>query len=101
MARRTSRREPPDHPAFALFARRVRDAVMQAAGPSLPELEVVGQHAVAAPVRWPRRILAVFVGELRPARLQPCPILERAALRRGPGTDARSQWSRAVVRVRF
>src|SRR5438477_2204474 len=89
MHRVSSRREPLDRPAATVA--RVRDAIVQAARTSLPELEVVGNHAIAAPVRRARGILPVLRGELRPAAFEPAAVLDRFALWRGPRTDARSE----------
>src|SRR5258708_36854240 len=79
----------------------MRDAVVQAAAPSLPELDVVGHHAIAAPVRRALGLFPVFGGERVPARLQPRAALDRVALWRGPRAGARADRPRVVVRARF
>src|SRR5262250_1058531 len=71
---------------------------MQPAAPALPELEMVRQHAITAPMRRTRRALAVLVGEGSPARLEPRAVLDRPALRRSPCADARAQRPRSEIR---
>src|SRR5258708_32607804 len=79
----------------------MRDAVVQAAAPSLPELDVVGHHAIAAPVRRALGLFAVFGGERGPARLQPRAALDRVALPRGPRAGARPDRPRVGIRAPF
>src|SRR6185437_12701424 len=88
-------REALDPPARPIAG--VGDAVVQAAQAPLPELEVLGHQAVAAPVGRACGLLAMLAGEARPALLEPGAALDRLALRRGPGADARAERARVVV----
>src|SRR5438105_2940062 len=87
--RASSRREPRDRPSAARA--RVGDAIVQPAHAALPELEVVGDEAIAAPVRRARRRLAVLLPQRLPAFFEPAAALDRLALRRGPSADARAE----------
>ena len=71
--RARSRREPLDRPARGLAHRcAIRDAVVQPRAAALPELERIGDDAIAAPVRRPRdrvagrRVARCDVGERAP-----------------------------------
>jgi hypothetical protein len=75
------RREPAPRPR-AIRPPGELDAVVQAAGPPLPELEHRGQHAIAAPVRRSRHVaVRVLRHEGGVLRLQERPVRDLAALR--------------------
>src|SRR5262249_9211847 len=86
--RLTSRREAFDHPALVRQAA-VAEPVVEPARPSLPELDLFGDHAVSAPV-WRARDRAVGVPRSQPRE----PFFEdvaagaELALPRCPGAEA-------------
>jgi DNA-directed RNA polymerase subunit RPC12/RpoP len=76
------------------------NAVVKAAGPSLPELDRPGEHAVAAPVWRSRHVpVGIFGHERRVLRLQECPVRDDFALSRCPGTQTRTEGPGDVVGV--
>ena len=87
-------------PGFAIEP--IVEAVMQATGPPLPELDALGQQAVTAPVR---RTLGCLVGEapfgLCQQALQLAAVVNHPALRRGPGTQAAAQWAHLEISIGF
>src|SRR6266511_2689823 len=86
-----SGREALDDPDTIIPAA-IAQAVVQPAGAALPELDRLGDHAVAAPVRRPGH-LPVGVGgrELVQAALQRRTAVDRLALARGPGAQAAAE----------
>src|SRR5689334_17223393 len=79
--------EPYDAP-LARGDAAIDDAVVQAAAPSLPELDRLGLHAITAPVRRPARIGALLALGLVPSRLEPVTTRDLGALGRRPGAMA-------------
>src|SRR5690606_16390889 len=81
--------EAGDDPA-ASAARRVEEAVVEAARPPLPELVAVRDDAEAAPERWARDGLGVAEArfDLGEAGVEGGAVGHGAALRRGPGAEA-------------
>src|SRR5215211_6866825 len=74
---------------------------MQAAAPTLPELDRRRHDPIPAPVRRPRRRVAVRLRGILPALLEPRAIRNLGALRRGPGAVARAKRTRREVRIGF
>src|SRR5690606_1533190 len=87
-----------EHPLVALQA--VCQTIMQAGRTPLPELHTVRHHAVATPVRGPLWVVTQILGEFGIACLE-CFAADRLALRRHPGSDARTQGAAAIVFVRL
>ena len=79
---------------------READAVVQAAAPALPELEHLGDDAVAAPVRRPRDVpVRVLRHEGRVLRLQEGAVGDDCTLGRGPRAEPRAERPRGEVGV--
>src|SRR5690348_16413908 len=100
VARRELGRESLDDPAPICPA--VAQAVVQAAGAPLPELDHVGNDTVAAPV-WrarhlPARILGLSLGG---TPLQRLTVRNDTALRRGPGPALAAEWATGEVGIRL
>jgi hypothetical protein len=75
-----SRREPAPRPR-PIGAAGELDAIVQSAGPPLPELEDQGQHAVAAPVGRPRHVsIRVLRQKRRVLHFEERPVGDFAAL---------------------
>src|SRR5208283_2808833 len=81
------RRQPPDGPS-SVFLCRVKEAVMQAVDPSLPEFDLARDHPETAP---PRGQGNLALGELslhfRPLHFQKLARGDDRALPRNPGSD--------------
>ncbi len=60
---------------------------MEATGPAPPELDALGSEAVATPVRRPGDGAGKALGHLGRPPLEPRPVRDRLALRRGPGAE--------------
>src|SRR5438128_6468910 len=99
MASRDLGGKPLDLPAGALA--REEEAVVQAVGASLPELDALGDHAVAAPLRRARRFVTVLFSHLLHRRFEDCSGGNPLALLRCPRGKARAQGPRGEIRVRL
>src|SRR5687768_7491566 len=91
--------KPLDPPAVARAA--IEQPVVQAVGAPLPELDRVRHHAIAAPVRRARRVIAMAILFLQRFAFQLLPRGNPFALRGGPGGDARPERPRGEIRVGF
>src|SRR2546422_456419 len=93
-------RKPLDSPAAA--AKRIKQAVVQPVGAALPELDALRNHAVAAPVRGPKGVLAMaFTGFLHGGLqrgLSGAPAARRLCQIRTPW-QARPRWAAAGARA--
>ena len=110
-ARDTPRHSTVPHDAAGLRARGARrpraaalaavdEAVVQAVGAALPELDLDRDHAVAAPVRRARNLALAIVGlDLREAAVEVAAAGDDRALIRGPGADLAAARPRRKVRV--
>jgi predicted RNA-binding Zn-ribbon protein involved in translation (DUF1610 family) len=97
---RRSRRQAVSHPRRTGRRAGEPDAVVEAAGPPLPELEQLGEHAIPAPVRRPRDVaVGVLRQERGMLRLEECAVRDDGALRRRPGTEPRPERPRDEVGV--
>ena len=73
---------------------------MQAIRAPLPELDLARQDAIAAPVRRPRRRIAVALARVFHRPLECSTVRNALALRRGPGGVASAERACDVIRVR-
>jgi hypothetical protein len=96
-----SRRQPAARPRPVGPPRELK-AVVQAAGPPLPELEDPGQHAITTPVRRPRHVsVRILRHEFGMLCLQEGPVRDLAALLGGPRPQPRPERPRDEVSVRL
>src|SRR4051812_15514687 len=85
-ARGSLRREPVARPAGRVAP--VEHAIVQARRLALPELDRIGDDAIAAPVRRPRqRGITMIALDLRDERLERGPALDHLGLRRRDRAD--------------
>src|SRR2546428_5266900 len=91
-------RKPLDLPPAA--APGIEQPVMQPVGAALPELDLARQDAIAAPVRRPRRRIAVALARVFHRPLERSTVRNALALRRRPGGVARAERACDVIRVR-
>src|SRR5713101_3988895 len=82
-------RKPLDPPAAAVP--RIEQPVVQPVGTALPELDRLRHDAVAAPVRWPRRALAVAPARLFHRFFEDFSGRYGFALLGSPGREARAE----------
>src|SRR6185436_9792722 len=100
-----SRRQPVDDPrAGVLAVASIANAIVQARGATLPELDRVRDEAVPAPVRWTGHGTAC-IGKARlrlgEARLERRASRYRLALRRRPRTELRCARTAGEIGGRF
>src|SRR5438874_12060595 len=91
-------RKPLDLPGRAVPD--IKQTVVQPVGAALPELDRATQDAIAAPVRRPRRRIAMALARLFHRPLERSTVRNALALRRGPGGVARTERACDVIRVR-
>src|SRR5712692_7080524 len=90
-------RKPLDLPRRAVPP--IEQPVVQPVGAPLPELDLAGQHAVAAPVRRARWRIAVAAARLVHGIFEDCPGRHALALRGRPGGKARAERAAGEIGV--
>src|SRR2546425_11490241 len=77
----------------------IEQPVVQAIRAALPELDLARQDAIAAPVRWPRRRIAIALARLFHRPLECSTVRNALALRRRPRGVTRAERPCDVIRV--
>jgi DNA-directed RNA polymerase subunit RPC12/RpoP len=96
-----SRRQAVSRPRSRRRSRKA-NAVVEPAGPPLPELEESGQHAIPPPVRRPRHVpIRVLRHQLGVPGFEVCPIGDDGALSGCPRAEPAAQRPVREVIVRF